>query len=144
MEYLADPAARDGAGSDLRVLTSSRDLDDYDILSTMTLSVAVPHRTTESFRKLIWAAMATYGFGNSSVDHVMRRYGHLWDRRTVKSFQQDPRVIALREFAELIKEVADALDRVKPAPGLGRLCSKAALCRGCVKTRRSRSTVSFN
>jgi hypothetical protein len=115
--------------SDVRVITSSRDLDDYDILSTMTLSVAVPHRTTESFRRLIWAAMATYGLGNSSVDHVIRRYGHLWERRSDKSFQSDPRIIALREIAAVVKEVADELDRVTPAPGVGRLCSKAALCR---------------
>jgi hypothetical protein len=109
--------------------TSSRDLDDYDILSTMTLSVAVPYRTTESFRKLIWAAMATYGFGNSSVDHVLRRYGFMWDRRADKSFQHEPRIIALRSIAEAANEIANALDRVTVGSGLGPLCAKAALCR---------------
>jgi hypothetical protein len=80
---------------DIRVITSSRDLDDYDILSTMTMSVAVPHRTTESFRKIIWAAMATYGLGNSSVDYVMKRYGPQWDKTGDKGIQRDPRIVAL-------------------------------------------------
>lgn len=43
---------------ELNVITSSHDLDDYDIVATQTMSVAVPYRTTESFRKLVWAAMA--------------------------------------------------------------------------------------
>jgi hypothetical protein len=60
-----------------QVITSSRDLDDYDILSTMTMSAAAPHHTTERFRKFIWAAMATHGLGNSSIDYVMKRYGRL-------------------------------------------------------------------
>jgi hypothetical protein len=53
---------RESKEPEVRVLASSRDLDDYDIMSTMTLSAAVPHRTTDGFRKLIWAAMVTYGF----------------------------------------------------------------------------------
>jgi len=48
--------------AELHILTASEDLDDYDILAINTLSVAVPYRTTESFRKLIWAAMVTYMF----------------------------------------------------------------------------------
>ena len=59
MEHSSGAAAEDGAILDVHVITSSRDLDDYDIVSTKTLSVAVPNRTTESFRKLIWAAMAS-------------------------------------------------------------------------------------
>ena len=39
-----------------RFITLSHDLDDYDILSTNLMSVAVPHRTNEEFRKMIWAA----------------------------------------------------------------------------------------
>jgi hypothetical protein len=113
---------------EVHVLTSSSDLDDYDILSTQTMSVAVPHSTTESFRKLIWAAMAAYGFGNSSVDHVMRRYGHLWDRRKDKSFERDARTLALRGVVTTVKEIADALDRV-PVSGLGQVCAKSALAR---------------
>ena len=124
-----EASGRAAETSDVHVMMSSRDLDDYDILATMTLSVAVPYKTTESFRKLIWAAMATYGFGNSSVDHVMRRYGFLWDKRADKSFQRDPRIVALREIAETINEIAGALDQVKPAPQLGPVCAKAALCR---------------
>jgi hypothetical protein len=116
-------------GEELRVITSSGDLDDYDILSTMSMSVAVPHDTTENFRKLIWAAMATYGFGNSSVDHVMRRYGFMWDKRTDKSFQRDPRMIALRTVVHIVNAAADALNRISPAESLGPICSKAALVR---------------
>jgi hypothetical protein len=123
---MENPEQRD---PELRVLTSSRDLDDYDILSTMTLSVAVPHQTTESYRKMIWAAMATYGFGNSSVDGFLRRYGGLWDKMDDKSFQRDPRIIALRDVTEAVDGIAAALGRVTPSPSLGHICSKAALCR---------------
>ena len=66
---------------EVRFLTASHDLDDYDVISTQTLSVAVPYKTTEGLRKLIWAAMVTYIFGNTSVDHVIRRYGGLWETR---------------------------------------------------------------
>jgi hypothetical protein len=123
------PKSQQDDPSELRVLTSSRDLDDYDILATMTLSVAVPHKTTESFRKMIWAAMATYGFGNSSVDHVMKRYGYLWDRRENKGFQRDPKTIALRSIASLVDEIAGELAHIAPSVGLGSICAKAALCR---------------
>jgi len=47
--------------TELRVLTVSHDLDDYDILATNNLSVAVPYKTTETLRKLIWAAMVAFG-----------------------------------------------------------------------------------
>ncbi len=113
---------------EMRVITSSSDLDDYEIVSTRTMSVAVPHHTTESFRKLIWAAMATYGFGNSSVDHVLRRYGHLWARRNDKSFEGDARILALRQVVSTIKEIADALDRVAVSSP-GEICAKSALAR---------------
>jgi hypothetical protein len=116
---------RESTGSDVRVLALSRDLDDYDIVSTMTLSVAVPHRTTESFRKLIWAAMTTYGFGNSSVDHVLRRYGHLWDRRPDKSSQRDPRIVALRAICEIVDIIASSLEKRYIDVPLGALCAKA-------------------
>lgn len=114
--------------AEIHVITSSSDLDDYDILSTRMMSVAVPHTTTESFRKLIWAAMATYVFGNSSVDHVMRRYAYLWDRREGRSFEDDRRVLALRETVSIVKEIADALDRVS-VKTLGPICAKSALAR---------------
>jgi len=119
----------DEAANELRVLTSSRDLDDYDILMTNLLSVAVPHSTTEGFRKLIWAAMVTYGLGNSSVDNVIRRYDHMWDRRKDKSFQTDPRILALRTTAKLIHQIAESLEQTKIEPRLGHICAKAALIR---------------
>lgn len=119
----------DDFGVDIRYLTSSHDLDDYDILSTHTLSIAVPYKTTESLRKLIWAAMVTYVFGNSSVDHVTRRYGYLWDKRQDKSFETDPRVLLLRRTYEDVATVADRLQRTSAGDSLGQVCSKSALCR---------------
>jgi len=65
------------SNDETRVLDSSPDLDDYEILSVRTLSAAVPHKTTESLRRLVWGAMATYSFGNKSVDHG--RPIRLWD-----------------------------------------------------------------
>jgi hypothetical protein len=112
----------------LHVLTSSHDLDDYDIISSNTMSIAVPHRASNSFRKLLWAAMVTYGFGNTSVDHVLRRYGPLWERTVSRSLQGDPRLAALREIVNAIKQIARELDRVKPI-GSGPICARAALVR---------------
>ena len=117
------------ADAEVRVLTASHDLDDYDILATNTLSVAVPYRTTESLRKLIWAAMVTYAFGNSSVDHVLRRYGHLWEHRDDKSFESDPRLLLLRSTQEDVTHIAGQLEKVNPSPKLGHVCAKSALCR---------------
>jgi hypothetical protein len=114
--------------AEVHVLTSSHDLDDYDILSTNTLSVAVPYRTTESLRKLIWAAMVTYIFGNSSVDHVIRRYGHLWERRDNKSFETDPCLLILRATYEDVAHIANKLETVETSR-LEHLCAKSALCR---------------
>jgi hypothetical protein len=115
---------------DVRVLTASHDLDDYDILEMSTLSVAVPYRTTESLRKLLWSAMLTYVFGNSSVDHVIRRYGHLWDKRKDKSFESDPCLLILRSTYEDVARIAVALEAVDLSDTtLGRICAKSALCR---------------
>jgi hypothetical protein len=121
--------ANDQGPGEVQVLTSSRDLDDYDIIATNLLSVAVPSQTTESYRKMIWAAMVTYGLGNSSVDHVMKRYGFMWDKRSDKGFERDPRLIALRDIVGIVAATADELDRLAPAASLGSICSKAALCR---------------
>lgn len=120
---------RQPSESDVGVFVSSHDLDDYDILSSMTLSVAVPYRTTESFRKVIWAAMTTYGLGNSSVDHVLRRYGHLWDSRSDKSFQRDSRIVALRTVCDTVDKISHALEEQQVERRLGPICAKAALCR---------------
>lgn len=114
---------------EIRYLTSSEDLDDYDILATTTLSVAVPYETTESLRKIIWAAMVTYGFGNSSVDHVAKRYGHLWDRRRDKSFEMDPLILILRSNQQDISAIADTLEATTTGSRLGQVCAKSALCR---------------
>ncbi len=114
---------------EFEVLTSSPDLDDYDILTTQMLSVAVPYQSTENFRKLIWAAMVTYAFGNKSVDHVIRRYEYLWDQRKDKSFEQDPNILILRETNETIKLVSDRLEKHITSDQLGEICTKAALCR---------------
>lgn len=114
---------------EIRYLTVNEDLDDYDILATRTLSVAVPYKTTEGLRKLIWAAMVTYGFGNSSVDHVAKRYGHLWDRRRDKSFESDPLLLILRGNQEDITQIAEKLEATNPGSRLGQLCAKSALCR---------------
>lgn len=114
---------------EIRVLTASRDLDDYDIISAGALSVAVPYQTTESLRKLIWATMMTYSFGNSSVDHVVRRYGGLWERRTDKSFESDPRILILRSIYEDVAAIAGRLQSVPSSDTLGHVCAKSALCR---------------
>ncbi|MBT9596300.1 MAG: hypothetical protein IV094_09980 [Vitreoscilla sp.] len=114
---------------DVRYLTATSDLDDYDILAINALSVAVPYKTTESLRKLIWAAMATYVFGNSSVDHVIRRYGHLWSKRTDKSFESDPLLLILRETQEDITRIAERLEVTGSTTKLGHVCAKSALCR---------------
>jgi hypothetical protein len=114
---------------DVRYLTASSDLDDYDILAINTLSVAVPYRTTESLRKLIWAAMVTYVFGNSSVDHVIRRYGHLWNKRTDQSFENDPLLLILRGNQEDIEHIAERLEKTVPTTQLSHVCAKSALCR---------------
>ena len=117
------------ADTEVRVLTASHDLDDYDILAMNMLSVAVPYRATESLRKLIWAAMLTYVFGNSSVDHVIRRYGHLWERRGKKSFESDPRLLILRSTQEDVALIAEKLEKTSTSPRLGHVCAKSALCR---------------
>jgi hypothetical protein len=117
------------ADTEVRYLTASHDLDDYDILAMETLSVAVPYKTTESLRRLIWAAMVTYVFGNSSVDHVIRRYGHLWERRADKSFESDPRLLILRNTQEDVKYIAEALEKTSISQTLGHVCAKSALCR---------------
>jgi hypothetical protein len=114
---------------ELRVLTSSRDLDDYDILAMPMISAAVPHRTTESFRKLIWATMLTYAWGNTSVDYVLKRYAYLWEKKKNKSFQRDPRILALRDMVETVNHVANNLDELKLSGSLGRICARAALSR---------------
>jgi hypothetical protein len=114
--------------TEVRVLTASHDLDDYDILAMNTLSVAVPYRTTESLRKLIWAAMVTYVFGNSSVDHVIRSYGNLWEHRRDKSFESDPRLLILRSTQEAVMRIAETLEKTSTSPRLGHVCAKPALC----------------
>lgn len=114
---------------EVRVLTVSHDLDDYDILAMKMLSVAVPYQTTESLRKLIWAAMVTYVFGNSSVDHVILRYGHLWEHRSDKSFESDARLLVLRGTQEDVALIAERLEKTSVSPRLGHLCSRSALCR---------------
>lgn len=121
-------SSEDSDEQDVRIITSSHDLDDYDILSTRLISVAVPHRTNEEFRKMIWGAMVTYSAGNSSVDNVLRRWKGYWENRSDKSFQTDQRIISLREICDIVADLADKLEKVQVA-SLGEVCAKSALCR---------------
>lgn len=116
-------------GSEVRVFKSSSDLDDYDILLLHTISAAVPHTSTESFRKFIWAAMVTYSFNNKSVDHVMRRYHWAWERCKKNVFEKNPRILILRELVALVNQIAERLEERKDQNTLGQICAKAALCR---------------
>jgi hypothetical protein len=111
-----------------RVLCSSDDLDDYDVLFIGTLSAAVPHHTTASFRRLIWGAIATYSLGNESVDHVLRRYDYQWQRFRDGNTEL-PQIGALRSVTEIVNTIAHRLDGVDPGTSIGRICAKSALCR---------------
>jgi hypothetical protein len=111
-----------------RVLYSTDDLDDYDILSTSTLSAAVPHHTTESFRRLIWGAIATYRLGNESVDHVLRRYDCEW-RQFRDGNVELPQISALRSLTEIVNSNANLLESIDPGTSVGRICAKSAFCR---------------
>ena len=114
---------------DVRIMTRSRDLDDYDILSIQAISAAVPHQTSESFRHYIWAAMATYAFGNKSIDHVMKRYDYIWQRYRKGIFESNPRIMLLREMAKKIELAAHALEETEIESDLPLICAKAALVR---------------
>lgn len=114
---------------DVRLIMSSRDLDDYDIMHVGALSAAVPHEMKESFRKLIWSALVTYQLGNTSVDNVIRHYAPMWERYRQKAPQQKPHVLALRSMMSIVDELAGELERVDVGGSLGRICAKSALCR---------------
>jgi hypothetical protein len=114
--------------AETRVLSSSGDLDDYDILSNGILSAAVPHNTTDSFRRLIWGALATYSLGNESVDHVLRRYDYEWQQFR-NGNKERPQISALRRVTEIVNATAHLLEDVDPGASVGRICAKAALCR---------------
>jgi hypothetical protein len=114
---------------ELRVLTSSRDLDDYDILALNMISAAVPHNTTESFRRLIWGAMVTYAFGNTSVDHVLRRYDYIWQRFKRHAYEVTPQILALRKMVITVDRIANALESKNVGDAFGPVCAKSALCR---------------
>jgi len=119
----------DNESVEVRVITKSRDLDDYDILSIQSLSAAVPHETTESFRHFIWAAMATYAFGNKSIDNVMKNYDYIWQRYKKGVFENNPRILLLRSMTKEIKQAADALEAIEIEDNLSQICAKAALVR---------------
>lgn len=117
------------SADDVRVVTRSSDLDDYDIISIQSISAAVPHKTTESFRHYIWAAMATYAFGNKSVDHVMRQYDYIWQRVRNGVFEKNPRILLLRSMMEKIQTISNDLEMKETKNELCFVCSKAALVR---------------
>lgn len=119
----------DDESLDIRLMTKSRDLDDYDILSIQSLSAAVPHKTTESFRHFIWAAMATYAFGNKSIDHVMKQYDSIWQRYKTGIFEKNPRILLLREMVEKVEALANRLENTDVGDSLNRICAKASLIR---------------
>lgn len=112
------------ADVELRILTSSRDLDDYDVIALNAISAAVPHSTTDSFRRLIWGAMVTYVFGNKSVDHVLRRYDYLWQRYRECSHAVIPQVAALRKMVTLVDRVANELESRDVGHRFGPVCAK--------------------
>jgi hypothetical protein len=116
------------ADDETRVLYSSGDLDDYDVLSNGKLSAAVPHHTTTSFRRLIWGAIATYSLGNESVDHVLRRYDYEWQQFR-DGITELPQIGALRSVTEIVNTAAHLLEGVDPGTSVGRICAKSALCR---------------
>jgi hypothetical protein len=72
--------------------------------------------------------MVTYVFGNSSVDHVIRRYSHLWGHQANKSFEQDPQLLILREAYEDVAQIAEKLEAITTSR-FEHLCAKSALCR---------------
>jgi len=111
-----------------RVLYSSNDLDDYDVLVTQTLSVAVPHHATKAFRRLIWGAIATYSLGNESVDHVLRRYECEW-QQFYEGCKELSQIGALRNTTEIVDAIAQVLEAVDPGSSVGRICAKSALSR---------------
>lgn len=114
---------------DVRIMTRSRDLDDYDILSIASISAAVPHKTNESFRHFIWAAMSTYAFGNKSIDHVMKRYDYVWQRYRKGIFEHNPRILLLRRLMEIIQQASSRLESNDIKDDLGLICAKSALIR---------------
>ena len=114
---------------EVHVLTSSQDLDDYDVLALRNISAAVPHKTSDSFRKLIWAAMVTYAFGNKSIDYTLRRYDWLWEKFKPHARETNPQFLALRAMMVYVDHASSALEKAEAPTSSGQICAKYALCR---------------
>ena len=113
----------------IRTTSISSDLDEYDILSTINMSAAVPSNSDLEFRKFIWAAMATYAFGNKSIDNVMKRYDYAWQEWKKGAYERDPFILSLRGMFRIINKVSYDLEKTKVENSLSSICAKAALCR---------------
>ncbi len=113
----------------IRTTSISSDLDDYDILSTINMSAAVPSNSDLEFRKFIWAAMATYAFGNKSIDNVLKRYDYAWQEWKKGAYERDPLILSLRGMFRIINKVSYDLEKTKVENSLSSICAKAALCR---------------
>lgn len=113
----------------IRTTSKTSDLDDYDILSIINMSAAVPSNSDLEFRKFIWAAMATYALGNKSIDNVMKRYDYAWKKWKKGAYERDPLILSLREMSLIINKVSYDLDKIEIENTLGSICAKAALCR---------------
>lgn len=114
---------------ELHLITSSRDLDDYDVLIVGNISAAIPHEATESLRRFIWGSLVTYQFGNTSIDHVLRRYDYLWERYKADAKGVDPHISLLRTMVKKVNDVSIALEAVEVSGTVAEVCVKSALCR---------------
>lgn len=113
----------------VRRTSRSDDLDDYDILSTINMSAAVPNNSDLEFRRFIWGAMATYAFGNKSIDNVLKRYDYSWQEFKKGAYEQDPLINHLRGMIKIVDRVSYDLQRKEIQKTLGGICAKASLCR---------------
>lgn len=54
-------------------------LFELDLIGDPLFTIGVPATAPGEFKRMVFAAAKTYVMGNSSVDYMLRQYGHLWD-----------------------------------------------------------------
>jgi len=69
-----------GIGLTEQALLVTTDFDEMEFVGTGPLSIGMPFDAPQEFKSMLLAAATCYLWGNSSVDHVLRRYPEMLER----------------------------------------------------------------
>jgi hypothetical protein len=117
---MTDETDAPGIGLAEQALLVTTDFDEMEFVGTGPLSIGMPFDAPQQFKSMLLAAATCYLWGNSSVDHVLRRYPKMLQRArpTEEERQLQQTLRAAKLHVASISHVASKFGKAKVNWGL--------------------------